>query len=525
MGPTSARPGLAEERAALHRIAALAMDRGTPEAVFGGVAEQAARLLKADRGTVCRFEPDGTVSVAGAWMAAEARKGTREQPGGRVIKLNAGRSNRGATVGAPVRIDGRVWGLIRATRRAAFAPEAEPRLVQFAALAAPAIAAVEARERLRRMENVQAAVRRVTALVALGQRPHGVGDAVAAELTALLAADQVFVCRYERDTTLTVLAHRGSGLRPLPPGASVNHDGASVEGTVRRTARFARTEHHEDELAELAGTGGARAAIAWPIVVAGRLWGAISASWDRARPAPDTEQQIAEFAQLLSAAIANADANDELTASRSRLLSAADAARRKVVRDLHDGAQQRLVETVLTLKLAQRALRDAGADGAAAPLVDEALAYAEQGTTELRELSHGILPTVLSRNGLQAGVGALVERVSLPVQADVCAERFPADIEASAYFIIAEALTNVVKHARATRAEVTVMVESGIVHVRVRDDGIGGAGADGGGLAGLSDRTIAFGGELSIDSPAGGGTLLSATLPLPGSWCRITRSR
>jgi signal transduction histidine kinase len=458
-------------------------------------------------------------------MADEARKRMHEQPGGRVIKLTGTRPSRGAMVGAPVRIEGRVWGLIRATRRAPFAPDAESRVAQFAELAAPAIAAVEARERLRRMEFVQAAVRRVTALVALGQRPHGVGDAVAAELTALLAADQVLVCRYEADTTLTVLAHRGSGLRPLPPGASVSHDGSSVEATVRRTTRCARTDSYADALAEPAPTGGARAAVAWPIVVGGRLWGAISANWDRARPAPDTEWQIAEFAQLLSTAIANADAHDELTASRARLLSAADAARRRVVRDLHDGAQQRLVETVLTLKLAQRALLNSDGDGDAAPLVDEALAYAEQGTTELRELSHGILPTVLSRSGLQAGVRTLVERVHFPVQADIPGDRFPADIEASAYFIIAEALTNVVKHARATHAEVTVVVESGIVHVRVRDDGMGGAEAGGGGLAGLSDRTIAFGGELSIDSPAGGGTLLRATLPLPGSWCRITRSR
>jgi signal transduction histidine kinase len=256
------------------------------------------------------------------------------------------------------------------------------------------------------------------------------------------------------------------------------------------------------------------------------LWGAISVSWDRARPAPDTERQIAEFAQLLATAIAGADAHDELIASRARLLSAADAARRRVVRDLHDGAQQRLVETVLTLKLAQRALRDAGGGGDdATSLVDDALAFAERGTTELRELSHGILPAVLSRSGLRAGVRTLVERVHLPVQADVCAERFPADIEASAYFIIAEALTNVVKHANATCAEVSVVVEGGIVHVRVRDDGVGGAATDGGGLAGLGDRTIAFGGELRIESPEGGGTLLSATLPLPGSWCRITRSR
>ena len=377
MGPPSVPQRIADERDALHRIAALTMDRVTAEAVCGRVAEEAVRLLDADRGIVLRFEPDGTVTVAGAWTA-EARKGAHEQRGGSVIKLNGARRNRGATVGAPVRIDGRVWGLIRATRRKPFTPDAEARVAQFAELAAPAIAAAEARTRLRRIESAQAAVRRVTALVALGQRPHGVGDAVASELAALLAADQVLVCRFEHGTKLSVLAHRGSGPRTLPPGASVSHDGGSVEATVRRTQRCARTEEDEDGLADPARVGGGRAAVAWPIVVAGRLWGVISASWDRARPEPDAERQIAEFAQLLSTAIANADAHDELTASRARLLSAADAARRRVVRDLHDGAQQRLVETVLTLKLAQRALRNGDAD--AAPLVDEALAYAERGT-------------------------------------------------------------------------------------------------------------------------------------------------
>lgn len=507
---------LAAEREALRRIAALASYHVTADAVFAGVAEETARLMAAERGTVCRFEPDGTVSVAGVWT---------DEPSGerRVLSIELGddRHARGATIGAPVRIDGRVWGLLRVTSRDGFGPEAEARLAELAELTTPAIAAADGRARLRRLETAQAAVRRVGALVALGQRPHAVGDAVAAELTAILAADQVLVCRYERSAEMTVLAHRGAGARALPPGANVNRDSRSVEATVRRTERSARTEGLEDAVREPARPGGVRAAVAWPIIVAGRLWGVISAGWDRARPAPDSERQIAEFAQLLASAIANADAHDEVAASRARLLSAADAARRRVVRDLHDGAQQRLVETVLTLKLAQRALAG-GAD--AAPLIDEALAYAQQGTTELRELSHGILPAVLARSGLHAGVRSLVQRVQIPVEVDVPDERFPADIEASAYFMIAEAMTNVVKHAQATRAEVTVTVEHGIVHVRVRDDGVGGADAAGGGLVGLGDRAIAFGGELRVESPVGGGTLLSATLPLPGSWCRATRA-
>jgi len=232
-------------------------------------------------------------------------------------------------------------------------------------------------------------------------------------------------------------------------------------------------------------------------------------------PPAGTEERMAQFAQLLDTAIANADSRDQLTASRARLLTAADEARRRVVRDLHDGAQQRLVHTIVMLKLAQRALREK--DEEAESLVGAALEQAEQGHTELRELAHGILPAVLTRGGLGEGVRSVVGRLDLPVQVDVPAERFPADIEASAYFIVAEALTNVVKHANAGRAEVRASVEDGMLHVEVRDDGIGGADPGGHGLVGIADRATALGGRLKIENPVGGGTLVAATLPLAAS--------
>jgi signal transduction histidine kinase len=215
---------------------------------------------------------------------------------------------------------------------------------------------------------------------------------------------------------------------------------------------------------------------------------------------------------LLDTAIANADSRDQLTASRARLLTEGDEARRRVVRDLHDGAQQRLVHTIVTLKLAQRAFRDE--DGKAESLLGEALDHAEQGNRELRELAHGILPAVLTRGGLRAGVDAFVARLDLPVAIDGPAERLPEEIEASAYFIVAEALTNVVKHSHATRAEVKASVDEGLLQVEVRDDGIGGADPSGHGLVGMADRVSALGGSLSVQSPAGGGTLVTATLPL-----------
>jgi signal transduction histidine kinase len=221
---------------------------------------------------------------------------------------------------------------------------------------------------------------------------------------------------------------------------------------------------------------------------------------------------MAKFAQLLGTAIANADSRDQLMASRARLLTAGDEARRRVVRDLHDGAQQRLVHAILTLKLAQQAFR--GEDGEAEALVSEALDQAEEGNRELRDLAHGILPGALTRGGLAAGVDAFVARLNLPVQVDVPDERLPGEIEASAYFIVAEALTNVMKHSRADRAEVKASLKDAMLHIEVRDNGAGGADPEGGGLVGMRDRVTTFGGRLEIESSPSSGTLIAATLPL-----------
>jgi signal transduction histidine kinase len=254
--------------------------------------------------------------------------------------------------------------------------------------------------------------------------------------------------------------------------------------------------------------------VAAPIVVEGRLWDVVIAKWrgEGEPPPADTEVRMAKFAELLETAIANADSRDQLTASRARLVTAGDEARRRVVRDLHDGAQQRLVHMIVTLKLAKRAFREK--DETAESLVGQALAQAERGNAELRELAHGILPAVLTRGGLRAGVESLLSRLDLPVQMDVPASRFPAEIEASAYFIVAEALTNAVKHAHAEHAEVMASVQDGSLHVEVRDDGVGGADPDGHGLLGMRDGVTALGGRLSIGARAGGGTLVAATLPL-----------
>jgi signal transduction histidine kinase len=228
---------------------------------------------------------------------------------------------------------------------------------------------------------------------------------------------------------------------------------------------------------------------------------------------PDTEARLASFTDLVATAISNIQAREDLAASRERIVVAADAERRRVVRDLHDGAQQRLVHSIITLKLANQALQPG--DGPASELVDDALEQAQRANAELRELAHGILPAVLTHGGLGAAFGALASRTPVPVEVYVAVDRLPRPIEATAYFVVAESLTNVAKHARATGATVRAHVEGGCLHLEVRDDGTGGARSDGSGLVGLADRLAVLDGKLRVESPADGGTLVAADIPLP----------
>jgi signal transduction histidine kinase len=377
---------------------------------------------------------------------------------------------------------------------------------------ATAIANAAARTELTRLANEQAALRRAATLVAQGARPSAVFDAVTAEAADVLGAASVVLNRYD-DEELAVLACHGVAASYMRPGDRVRLDGVSATATVRRTGRAARMDRSElsGHSAELARRGGVRTTVAAPLVVDGRTWGVLAASWtDRGPPPDDAEQRIGRFAALADIAIANADSRNQLAASRARVLAAGDEARRRVVRDLHDGAQQRLVHTIVTLKLLGRALDEDPAKAKA--LVTEGLENAEGANAELRELAHGILPSVLSR-GLRAAVTALVSRLELLVDVEISTPRLPSDVEASAYFIVAEALTNVVKHAHATRAWVTAKVDDGVLAIEVGDDGVGGADPNGPGLVGIADRVDALGGRLQIEARRG--TILAAELPLP----------
>jgi signal transduction histidine kinase len=540
---------LAEEQAALRRVGTLVALGASAEEVFAAVAEEVGRLLPVEYAGLGRYGADGAlIAVAGSGRALDhIPVGSRWTLGGRnvaTVVFETGRparidsyadlSDPGAVtafrevgvrsaVGTPVVVDGRLWGVMIAgtTAERPLPADTEARLASFTELLATAIANAESRAGLARLAEEQAALRRVATLVARGTRPEDVFAAVTEEIGRLLAVDLTTMGRYEHDGTFAIVATWGGRGEHVPVVGSRWPLGGQNLGTlVFETGRPARIDNLADAtgpLPEGIREEGIRSAVGTPIIVAGRLWGLMAAASSQEQPLPpDTEARLASFTELVATAIANAEAQTEVAASRARIVSATDDERRRVVRDLHDGAQQRLVHTVVTLKLAHRALQNEETDLPA--LLTEALDNAEQATAELRELAHGILPPVLTQGGLRAGVDALASRMPVPIEIDVTVGRLPAAVEATAYFVVAEALTNVAKHAHAGRAEVTVRIEHGTLAVHVRDDGVGGARPDGGGsgLIGLADRLAAIDGELRVDSPADSGTLVAAVIPLPG---------
>jgi signal transduction histidine kinase len=373
--------------------------------------------------------------------------------------------------------------------------------------------------RLRALVEEQAALRRVAMLVASDPEPREVFERVCEEVGTVLGIEGTNLTRFEGDGTQNVLAGwsvHGAPIFPVGPGVPLEGDAAVPK--VSRSGRPERVDDYADvdgELAERIRAAGIASAVAAPIKVAGRLWGAVVAT--TARPfsfPPDTEERIASFAELVADALANADAREQLAASRARIVEAADAERRRLERNLHDGAQQRLVSLALDLGQVEARLDDGDPESARRMLVRsrEELAVA---LDELRELARGIHPAILSDRGLGPALEALAARASVPVRLEAVCERLPERVEAAAYYVVAEALTNASRHARATAVRVEVRCVDGRLWIEVRDDGVGGADVrSGSGLRGLADRVEALGGRLAIDSPPGAGTILTGAIPL-----------
>jgi signal transduction histidine kinase len=539
---------LAEEQAALRRVATLVALGSAPAEVLAAVAGEVGGLLEVDYTVLIRSDPGDMITVVGGWAAAgvalPSPAGSRFEVGGRNVSTLALRTGRPArldayagvtgsigdtgahgwgfrsSVGVPISVEGRPWGLILVayTRDQQLPDDTEARLTSFTELVATAIANAESRGALSRLAEEQAALRRVATLVARGAAPGEVFTAVAREVEQLLPVDSAAMCRYEPGGALTFVAQWGSSAA-FPVGSRWMLGGHNLGTLVFESGRPARVDGYANSSSGALGAGirvaGLRSSVGTPIIVDGRLWGLIAAGSHLEQPLPpDTEARLASFTELVATAIANADSRGELMASRARIVAAADEARRRIERDLHDGAQQQLVSLMLQLRTVLTALPAGSSE-----LGDDLARIAEQleGVFDrVREISRGIHPAVLSERGLQAALKALARRSAVPVELGVPVDRrLPDHVEVAAYYAVSEALANAAKHARASAVQVELAEEGAMVRLTVRDDGIGGADpARGSGLTGLSDRIEAVGGTLELTSPTAGGTTLLIKIPV-----------
>jgi signal transduction histidine kinase len=363
-----------------------------------------------------------------------------------------------------------------------------------------------------------AALRRMATLVARGPSPADVFAAVTRETGELLGAQRSTLLRVETPERAAVVAGWSRGAAPaVPVGHTAVIDGRGILGRMLRVAAPVRIDDFDEvggSVAALMRRLGIRSAAAGPIVLGGRIWGALTASWPAGESMPaGAEDRVAAFAELVSLAIENAEARQQLAASSARLVAAADEARRRIERDLHDGAQQRLVAAALELAVLDRRL-DRDPEGARTALA-RAREHLEGGLGELRDLARSIHPAVLTDRGLEAALDALVDLSPVPVDLRITVpDRLDAAIEATVYFLVSEALTNVARYARADAVSVDVAPAGGDLVVTVADDGVGGADpGTGSGLRGLVDRVHAIGGRLQVISAPGQGTCLRAHLP------------
>jgi len=373
----------------------------------------------------------------------------------------------------------------------------------------------------RRIADEQAALRRVATLVARGVGPDLMFAAVAEEVSQVVpAADVTWVGRYDLDGTIEFMGGWGRQGKLSFVGSRVRLGGHNVSTLVFETGQPARVDHLDQEAAPMTALAleWARSSAGAPINVEGRLWGVVTAASLHPNGLPaGIEHKLADFTELAATAIANTAAREEVTASRARIVAGADEARRRIERDLHDGAQQRLVTIALQLRATQA---EVPADsGELTAKLDYVAVGLEAALDELQELARGIHPAILAEGGLGPALKALVRRSSIPVSLDVnVSVRLPEPIEVAAYYVVSEALTNVMKHAEATLVSIRVEISDGILHVSVRDDGRGGADlARGSGLVGLKDRLAALHGRISLDSPRAAGTVLRAEFPLTGT--------
>jgi signal transduction histidine kinase len=546
---------LAEQQAALRRVATLVARGVSPSEVFEAVADEMARCLRVMHATVSRYDADVFVPIA-IYHGHRLHKlpealslpldgdnvATRVFRTGRAARMDSHDNAPGShaarirelgirsAVGVPIVVDGRLWGaaIVGSSALEPMPPDTEARIADFADLVATAIADAatradlqSSRDELRALAEQQAALRRVATLVARGIPPSELFSAVADELAECLHAGNASVNRFDGDeVAVLALSHLDPGMQNKPVvGERHTLEGDNIATRVLHSGRAARLEGSElrnapGSIAARLWQLGLRCTVAVPIIVGQRVWGMAAVGSSRAEPLPpETESRMSDFADLVATAIANAATRAELISSRARIVAAADDARRHLERDLHDGAQQQLVALGLQTRLAEAAVPPD-----MQPLkkqLSEIASGLTAASVDLQEISRGIHPAILSRGGLGPALKALARRSAVPVELVLGIDRrLPDSAEVAAYYIVAETLTNTAKHANASVVNVCVDTEGANLHLSIRDDGIGGADtAKGSGLIGLIDRVEVLGGTMAISSHSGAGTSLDVNIP------------
>ncbi len=532
------------EQVALQRIATLVAQEAPEANVFDAIAEEVGRLLGAEEIRMLRFDSGTSAVIVGGSGRADAFPvGSQQHLEGESVALRVLRTGRPArfddyraaagpdaetarsigvraVVGVPVVVEGQLWGAISAgsTHEAPLPPDSEARLDKFTKLMATAIANAEARAEVHRLADEQAALRRVATLVAQGASPQDLFEAVAEEVGRLLPAGSATMGRFEPDGSVTTVASWSTTEAAFPAGRRWPTEGTNVAWMVLQTGRAARLDDFSaatDPIGNAAQEAGIKSAVGSPVVVKGYLWGVMTATSLEGPMPPGTEARLASFTELIATAIANAEGKSELAASRRRIVAASDETRRRIERNLHDGTQQRLVSLGLAVRAAEADLPPER-DDLRARLSDVATGLAAA-VEDLREISRGIHPAILSVGGLGPALRALARRSVIPVDLKIMIDmRVAEPIEVAAYFVASEALANAAKHSQASRIDVSLEQRDQCLLLSVRDDGVGGADtARGSGLVGLTDRVEALGGSIRVDSRPGNGTQITAELPPP----------
>jgi PAS domain S-box-containing protein len=548
---------LAEQQAALRRVATLVARGAAPAEVFSTVADEMAQCLNAGNASVSRFDGDEMVILAvshldpgmknkpavgqritleGTNVAATvmrtgrparqdtSRQDSSEKDSGAVSAFLRAMGFR-CTVAVPIVVDGCIWGgaAVASSASEPLPPDTEARMGDFADLVATSIANAAtradlqaSRDELSVLGEQQAALRRVATLVARGADPSAVFAAVVVEIAHRLHTGHSAIYRYADDALVPLAVSHEDGLQPLTKGLRLRLEGNAVAARVLATGGAARIDRNDDAPAPHAGRVrglGLHSAVGVPIIVDGQVWGVAVVGSLRPEPLPeDTEARMSDFADLIGTSIAVT--RSELIASRARIVAAADEGRRRLERDLHDGAQQRLVALGLQTRLAEASVPPRMQ--ALKEQLGDIVSVLTGVSADLQEISRGIHPAILSEGGLGPALKTLARRSAVPVTLDLAIDRrLPDTVEVGAYYVVSEALTNAAKHSRASEVGVSGQTKDHTLSLSIHDDGIGGADVGkGSGLLGLKDRVEALGGRMRIMSPAGSGTSLDVTIPL-----------